>query len=58
MTRYTGTKNITPNTPNTDQTVSAPSGDVKVITSSTGQLYVAATNPADSANVNNPFEYT
>ena len=58
MTRITGTKNITPNTPNTDQTVSAPSGDVKVITSSTGQLYVAATNPTDSANVNNPFEYS
>ena len=58
MTRYTGTKNITPNTPNTDQTVSAPSGDVKVITSSTGQLFVSATTPSESANVNNPFEYS
>ena len=58
MTRYTGTKNITPNTSNTDQTVSAPSGDVRVITSNTGQLYVSATVEADSANVNNPFEYS
>jgi hypothetical protein len=45
--RFTGTKNITPNG---DQTISASSGNIKLITTSTGQVFGNS-----GANVGNPL---
>jgi len=69
MARITGTKNITPQTQPANQTVSAPSGNVILVTSSTGGVIITSqpvsgqiTNPlqlqlTSTANVNNPFGY-
>ena len=70
MARITGTKNITPQTPGADQTISAPAGSINLVTTASGGVVLSsienglpATNVprqldvTSEANVNNPAGY-